>query len=119
MVIIDDVRLSPAWRGLGGVGRLLTGRLLRWISDQPRVVAVHPFPIDLDDDACQDPAVFDPAMRRVRGMWVRFEPFTDDIWIMDPQGHLLAGIGAHRTEPGPAIRPGAGHNSTDHPRRHR
>ncbi|WP_410583766.1 hypothetical protein [Amycolatopsis sp. lyj-108] len=29
VVIIDRVRLAPAWRGLGGVGRLLTARLLR------------------------------------------------------------------------------------------
>lgn len=89
VVIVDRVRLASAWRGLGGVGRLLTGRLLRWVCAEPRVVAVHPFPIDLDEGARQDPAVFEPALARVRRMWasVGFERFTDDIWIMDP--HLL------------------------------
>lgn len=36
VVIIDRVRIASAWRGLGGVGRLLTGRLLRWVgADAP------------------------------------------------------------------------------------
>ncbi|MBE1467427.1 hypothetical protein [Kibdelosporangium phytohabitans] len=87
VVIVDRVRLAPAWRGLGGVGRLLTGRLLRWVCDDPQVVVVHPFPTELDQDALDDPAVFDPAMQRVRQVWASlgFERHTDDIWFMDPR----------------------------------
>lgn len=87
VVIVDRVRLAPAWRGLGGVGRLLTARLLDWVCDDPRVVAVHPFPIELDEDAREDPARFDPALQRVCRVWrsLEFEPFTDDIWVLDPR----------------------------------
>jgi hypothetical protein len=87
VVIIDRVRVAPAWRGLGGVGRLLIGRLLHWVCDDPRVVVVHPFPTELHEDALDDPAVFEPAMQRVRRVWtsLAFEPYTDDIWFMDPR----------------------------------
>ncbi|HEY5988569.1 MAG TPA: hypothetical protein VIV12_19635 [Streptosporangiaceae bacterium] len=86
VVILDRVRLAPAWRGLGGIGRLLIARLLRWVSDDARVVALKPFPIELDEQECGDPAIFNKALARVRRTWrsLAFEPFTDDIWIMDP-----------------------------------
>lgn len=86
VVIIDRARLAPAWRGLGGVGRLLIGRLLRWVSADPRVVAVHPFPIDLDMAERQNDAVFKPALEQVQRVWASlgFTPLTDRIWIMDP-----------------------------------
>ncbi|MEV0049468.1 hypothetical protein AB0H34_03105 [Saccharopolyspora shandongensis] len=86
VVILDRVRLAPAWRGLGGIGRLLTARLLRWVCDEPRIVAVHPFPIDLDGDQRRDDEVFVHARHQVRRTWASlgFEPFTDDLWIMDP-----------------------------------
>jgi hypothetical protein len=32
VVIIDRARIAPAWRGLGGVGRLLISRPLRWVQ---------------------------------------------------------------------------------------
>jgi hypothetical protein len=31
VVIIDRVRLAPAWRQLGGVGRLLAPRCIKWV----------------------------------------------------------------------------------------
>ncbi len=87
VVILDRVWLAPAWRGLGGIGRLLTARLLRWVSDDARVVALKPFPIELDEHACGDPAIFDKALAQIRRTWqsLAFEPFTEDIWIMDPR----------------------------------
>lgn len=82
VVILDRVQLAPAWRGCGGVGRLLTIRLLHWLCDDPRAVALKPFPIDLDEDQKQDKAVFQEAMTTVRRTWksIGFEPFSDDIW---------------------------------------
>jgi len=87
VVILDRVRLAPAWRGCGGVGRLLTIRLLHWLCDDPRVVALKPFPIDLDEEQQKDKATFDKAMNMVRQTWksIGFEPFTDDIWVLDPR----------------------------------
>ncbi len=69
VVIIDRVRLAPAWRQLGGVGRLLTARLLRWICTDPSVVAVNPFPIDIDVEQRLDATVFEPALEHVRRVW--------------------------------------------------
>ncbi|OLZ57589.1 hypothetical protein BS330_14880 [Amycolatopsis keratiniphila subsp. nogabecina] len=80
------VQLAPAWRGLGGVGRLLTARLLRWICTDPRLVAVLPFPIDLDRGLLKDDSIFEPALEKVRRTWAAlgFQPATDQLWIMDP-----------------------------------
>lgn len=43
LLIIHEARLAPAWRGLGGVGRLLTGRLINVIAPNA-LVALKPFP---------------------------------------------------------------------------
>jgi hypothetical protein len=87
LVIIDRARLAPAWRGLGGVGRLLIGELLPWICSSPQLVAVHPFPTDLDREQKRDDAVFKPALEQVRRTWrsLAFEPFSDDVWVMHPE----------------------------------
>lgn len=99
VVIIDRVRLAPAWRGMGGVGRLLIARAVRWVCSEPSLVAVHPFPIDLSGEERKDKAVFESALDRVRRMWesLAFKQFDDDIWIMNP---ILAGHGeaVHRLE---------------------
>lgn len=86
VVIIDRVQLAPAWRGLGGVGRLLTARLLRWVCADPRLVAVLPFPIDLDRALLEDDSAFEPALEKVRRTWAAlgFQPAIDQLWIMDP-----------------------------------
>ncbi|MEV4973728.1 hypothetical protein [Streptomyces scopuliridis] len=42
VAIIDRAGIAPAWRGLGGVGRLLIGRMLRWVTSQASLVATHP-----------------------------------------------------------------------------
>lgn len=85
VVILDRVRLAPAWRGCGGIGRLLTIRLLHWVCDGPRAIALKPFPIDLNKEQKKDKATLDKAMAAVRRTWtsIGFEPFTDNIWILD------------------------------------
>lgn len=86
VVIIDRAQVAPAWRGLGGVGRLLISRVVAWIAAAPCLVAVYPFPIDLDQQARDDPAVREPALAQVRRTWasIGFSPFTADVWVMDP-----------------------------------
>lgn len=44
VVLVDRARLATAWRGHGGVGRLLTARLLRWVCPGARAVAPHALP---------------------------------------------------------------------------
>ncbi|MBE8516422.1 hypothetical protein ILP97_02635 [Amycolatopsis sp. H6(2020)] len=65
VVIVDRVQLAPAWRGLGGIGRLLTARLLRWVCNDPRLVAVLPFPINLDRALLKDNSIFERC-----GSWI-------------------------------------------------
>lgn len=50
-------------------------------------MALKPFPIDLDEDQKQDKVVFRKAMTTVRRTWksVGFQPFLDDIWVLDPR----------------------------------
>jgi hypothetical protein len=86
LVIIDRAQLAPAWRGLGGVGKLLMGQLLPWICSDARAVALHPFPIDLGKEQGKDNATFTTALDKVKRTWgsIGFAPFTEDVWIMDP-----------------------------------
>ncbi|MGV9294293.1 hypothetical protein [Amycolatopsis sp. NPDC003676] len=86
VVIVDRVRLAPAWRGLGGIGRLLTARVLRWICSDPRLIAVQPFPIDLDRSLLRHASVFEPALDKVRRTWASlgFVPAFGGTWVADP-----------------------------------
>jgi GNAT superfamily N-acetyltransferase len=91
VVIIDRARVAPAWRGLGGVGRLLITRHLRWAAESAAVVATHPFPIDLSLDEHEDEARVAREKAVVQRTWesLGFEPFREDIWVMQPhlRGH--------------------------------
>jgi hypothetical protein len=88
VVILERARLAPAWRGCGGVGRYLTGRVLSWICPNPAVVAGQPFPLDIPRDASgtADEKALGPATKQIQRVWksIGFEPYKDDIWIMDP-----------------------------------
>ncbi|MEU6129551.1 hypothetical protein ABZ805_10300 [Saccharopolyspora sp. NPDC047091] len=91
VLIVHRVRIAPAWRGLGGVGRLLIGRTLAWMCTGSELVAVNPFPIDLGPHVSRDGELFADSLRQVQRTWasIGFNPFKDDIWIMDPA------LGAH------------------------
>lgn len=108
VVIIDHVELAPAWRGLGGVGRVLASRMFRWASVDAYFYALKPFPIELDQEQKDDANQFNPALSRVRDIWqsLGFVPFTNDIWYMDPKlnSHQLAVRKLERTL---GLRPGS------------
>ncbi|MGW8555239.1 hypothetical protein [Streptomyces tubercidicus] len=90
IVIIDRVRIAPAWRGLGGVGRLLIGRLLRWVASQAALVATHPYPIDIPVSERDDTERKAREKAVVQRTWqsLGFEPFREDVCVMQP--HLSA-----------------------------
>lgn len=90
VVIIDRVRIAPAWRGLSGAGRLLIGRLLRWVAVRAALVATHPYPIDIPVDEREDTAREAREKAVVQRTWrsLGFEPFREDVWVMQP--HLRA-----------------------------
>jgi hypothetical protein len=88
VVIAERVRLAPAWRGLGGVGRYLFGRMLPLMCCDPVVVAAQPFPLDVDRDEQGNAkkAALKRGLAQTRRTWksIGFEPYKNDIWIMDP-----------------------------------
>ncbi|MYR43618.1 hypothetical protein [Streptomyces sp. SID5910] len=90
VVIIDRARIAPAWRGLGGVGRLLIGRLLRWVAGHAALVATHPYPIDIPVGEREDTAREAREKAVVQHTWQssEFDPFREDVWVMQP--HLSA-----------------------------
>ncbi|MEV8586690.1 hypothetical protein AB0424_07055 [Streptomyces sp. NPDC051180] len=86
VVIIDRVRIAPAWRGLGRVGRLLISHLLRWVAGKAALVATHPYPIDIPVGEREDMARETREKAVVQRTWrsLGFEPFHEDVWVMQP-----------------------------------
>ena len=81
---------APAWRGLGGVGRLLIGRMLRWVAGRAALVATHPYPIDIPVDKWDDRTRETREKTVVQRTWqsLGFVSFREDLWVMRP--HLSA-----------------------------
>ena len=96
LVLLDRVELAPAWRGMGGVGRLVIARLLRWLATDTRLVALQPFPTQFS--GAGDVPGFEEARAKVQQVWgsIGFVPRLDQIWCIDPaSAHLtdaLAGL---------------------------
>lgn len=88
VVIAESVRIAPAWRGCGGIGRYLASRLWPVVCPDAALVAIHPFPIDVprDDAGHVDKRAFHFTLKQIERTWesIGFEPYKNDIWIMDP-----------------------------------
>ncbi|MFE3195859.1 hypothetical protein ACFXHA_43150 [Nocardia sp. NPDC059240] len=98
-VLIDRVHMAPAWRGHGGVGRLLISRILRLFAADAKVVATNPFPIVLFTERDGHARLtahprFDEELAKVQRTWASlgFQLYKDPIWVMDParSGHADA-----------------------------
>ncbi|MBV9024257.1 MAG: hypothetical protein JO362_10805 [Streptomycetaceae bacterium] len=85
-VLIDQARIAPAWRGHGGVGRLLITRLLRWVIGPAALVATRPFPTDLSQNEREDEKRVARTKAVVQRTWrsLGFEPCREDVWVMKP-----------------------------------
>ena len=90
LVIVDRALVATAWRGLGGVGRLLAASALHWIAAEAQCVAVHPFPFLLAGLERDDPQVVQ-ALDGVRRTWqsIGFERFRDDLYVFDPTSNKM------------------------------
>jgi hypothetical protein len=84
LVLLDRVELAPAWRGMGGVGRLVVARLLGWLAADARLAALQPFPTQFS--GAGDVPGFAEAHAKVQQVWgsIGFTPWRDDIWCLDP-----------------------------------
>jgi hypothetical protein len=84
VIVLDRAQLAPAWRGLGGVGRLLTARMLQWLIGDALVVVAQPAPFELSPD--DDEARYAAGREQVRGVWgsLGFQLWRNDIWYLDP-----------------------------------
>lgn len=89
LVLLDRVELAPAWRGMGGVGRLVVARLLGWLAADTRLVALQPFPTQFSG-AGEAPG-FAEARTKVQQVWgsVGFTPWRHHIWCVDPGSRHL------------------------------
>ncbi len=85
LVIFDRARVAPAWRGLGGVGRLLTGYALRWVAAGATCVVAQPYPYELGEQPEGSPLVAD-GLAVVRHTWASlgFFPYREDLYVLDP-----------------------------------
>lgn len=88
LTIIDRVQLAPAWRGLGGVGRLLIGHALNWVAADSQCVATQPHPFFLSDGLERGPE-FTKALASVRHTWASlgFVPFREDLYVLHSTLH--------------------------------
>lgn len=90
LVLLDRVELAPAWRGMGGVGRLVIARLLRWLATDTRLVALHPFPTQFS--GAGDVPGFAEARTKVQQVWesIGFVGWRQQVWCVDPASAQLA-----------------------------
>ncbi|MGY1635432.1 hypothetical protein ACI78V_02110 [Geodermatophilus sp. SYSU D00742] len=84
VILLDRAQLAPAWRGLGGVGRLLTARMLQWLLSGALVVVTQPAPFELSRE--EDEPGYMAGLQQVRGVWgsLGFRLWQDDIWYLAP-----------------------------------
>jgi hypothetical protein len=84
VILLDRAQLAPAWRGRGGIGRLLTARMLQWLFPGALLVVTQPAPFELSRE--DDEPGYVAALQQVRGVWgsLGFKVWQDDIWYLDP-----------------------------------
>jgi GNAT superfamily N-acetyltransferase len=87
LLIVDEVRLEPEWRGFG-IGALLVASAINTLSGGVRAVACYPEPADFPGSGAGDggrsarskQAV--PALDKVCER-IGFEHFRDGVWMLD------------------------------------
>jgi GNAT superfamily N-acetyltransferase len=80
LLILNSVRVAPAWRGFG-VGVMLAGLALQTLGDDAACVATFPAPLDGSQGKARKEAV-----RKLEKVWAQlgFQPFGGGVWILDP-----------------------------------
>ncbi|MEU9348026.1 hypothetical protein AB0D74_43205 [Streptomyces sp. NPDC048278] len=79
-IIVDSVSIDSRLRG-HGLGVLLTGMALDYLSNGTGVIALFPGPVERRTDT-----PYEEACARLGRAWSRlgFTPYRDGVWILDP-----------------------------------
>ncbi|KOX15222.1 hypothetical protein ADK67_41925 [Saccharothrix sp. NRRL B-16348] len=89
MLVIDTVRLEPAWRGYG-LGTLCVGMMIERLAAGRRLVVLRAAPAErrtakgkvVDEISA---AERDLAVAKLGRLWSQlgFEHFKDEVWVLD------------------------------------
>ena len=89
MVLINHVRLAPELRGLGGIGRFITGLAIRQIDGDAAIIALCASPFELrekygDEDVPE--GVWNQGAESLGQLWetLGFEHFEGSLYVLDP-----------------------------------
>lgn len=84
VVLFNYVELAPGWRGLGGVGRLLSGLVLQNLGHSPFAVLSRPYPLQYE--ASSDELDFVRNRRKVRQLCedIGFRHWENGVYFLDP-----------------------------------
>jgi hypothetical protein len=97
-VIVDRAELAAGWRGLGGLGRVLLARGLRWVAGDAMLIALYPFPTEALG-ALGEPGVAEQLVV-TQAIWasVGFEPWDPPPRSAVPRrsGRAVAAAAAER-----------------------
>lgn len=80
IVILNSVQVSEPWRG-HGVGVMLAGMALQYLSDDAICLATFPAPLDGSKGKVRERAI-----KRLGKVWgqLGFEPLHGGVWVLDP-----------------------------------
>ena len=88
LIAVNHVTLAPEWRGMGGLGRYLTGSALLLMSDLAACIALHPSPFELRDkhNGKVPRPEWQAGVEKLTELWrtIGAEPAPGDNLVIDP-----------------------------------
>jgi GNAT superfamily N-acetyltransferase len=84
ILILNSVRLGPAWRGFG-LGALLAGTAIKKLAGGGRAAVCYPAPIGEPDEEEPSQAAREQAIQALGRVWAQlgFEHFRDGVHVLD------------------------------------
>ncbi|MBN1171302.1 MAG: hypothetical protein JXA67_03930 [Micromonosporaceae bacterium] len=87
ILVVDLVRLEPAWRGFG-IGALLTASAIKILSGGVRAVICYPAPLPVDEPGAPAAGAGPQRKQAIQALGtvasrIGFGPFRDGVWALD------------------------------------